>query len=150
MTGFTTVDMTSGGESNWCGYKFAGAGESATITVTWNLNLQGSLMVYEFRNVDSSPVIAGTGAPGLEFNADTSAPYVAFAVPGPSIYLASMALSDQTAWTIDSGYNQPTLLSRYYPARKTYDNPDPSEAPTWTGGPDTGNYSYIGFHGKRI
>lgn len=147
--GFTPVDMGASG-TNFVAYKFAGAGESTTITVTWNLSLDGSMQYYEFANIDTvTPVVAGTGAVGTAFVADTSVTYTTYNVLRPSVYVVNLDLNNTLAWGIDNSFIIQPTSSRFFSAYKIYTSPIDGEITTWTGASGNGAYTIIGFNGKQ-
>lgn len=147
--GFTVVDM-SNGDTNFIGYKFAGAGESTNITVTWDVSLQGSLQYYEFTNIDPiTPVKVGTGGPGTTFGPATSTVYPTYDPDAASVYIANLTFTNVLAWGIDNGFSILPTSSRFFTAHKIYSGPTNGEVTTWTGASGAGARSLIAFNGKN-
>lgn len=147
---YTVVNLLGSGVSNYIAYKFAGAGESTTQTVTWNLSQAGSMQYYEFRNIDTvSPVVTGSNAAYTFGGAATSKSYPTYNVAGPSVYIPNLIFTNSQTWAIDNGFQIQPTVSRFFSAYKIYTTPTNGEVTTWSGTSADGEYSMIAFNGKN-
>lgn len=149
--GWNVVPMVGAGQTLEAGYKIAGAGESTALTFTMSANLQGSVVYYEFSNVDTiTPFqFGGTGVP---FTTVTSAQYGSFNVPGHSVAVQSIQFTSAPSWSVDSGFSLAagSGVARHNAAYKIYHNDTLGDNPTWSGASATGAIGMIIFNGKRV
>lgn len=148
--GWTVVPMVGAGQTLEAGYKFAGAGETTALTFTFSANLQGSVVCYQFRYIDTvTPFnFGGTGVP---FTTVTSAQYGAFDAPAHTAVVQSIQFTTAPSWSVDGGFSLDAGggVARHNAAFKIYHNTALGENPTWSGASATGAIGMIIFNGKR-
>jgi hypothetical protein len=146
--GWTTVVLTSASTTLVTGYKLAGAGETTSVTITFNLALQGSIVYHEFSNADPNVIVNTTG---VDFSAATSASLGNYNVTQPSVYLQPIGFGATSSGTsVNNGYTLIGTGFRHGAAYKIYSGPAAAENTTYSFASANGSLAMIAFRGKRL
>ncbi len=151
LSGWNHVPMTVTGVTLIIFWKFAGAGEPTSITITWDGNIAGSIQYWEYKYVDTvNPIISGYGTPS-GFSGVTSHSWGTYNVLEPSLFVADIALNiSSSAISIDNGFFLQTAAGRHASGVRAYLNPAANENTTWTFDSSSGQVGLLAFRGKIL